>query len=344
MHRSVAIPGDDQSWYKKMFAFAGPGALVAVGYMDPGNWTTDIGGGSAYNYDLLFVVLWSSLIALFFQVLSVRLAIATEKDLAQACKQYYPSNVNLILWMAAEIAIIATDLAEVLGSAIAMQLLFGWRLEIGVLVTAADVLLVFLFQVSPIHPAPRFLIFALCHVLTFSVTGPCRFSQGSRIRIIELMVLVLILIIMASFTMQLILSKPQMEPLLIGLLIPKLDVFTNHCKLFMAVSILGATIMPHSLFLHSNMVLTRSHELTERGKKEALKFSVYDITFSLGCAFFVNAAILVVAAATFYEHGYHAVADLFVASALLDPLLGSQYAAIAFGVALLASGQIPNRW
>jgi manganese transport protein len=147
MHRSVAIPGEDQSWLSKMFAFAGPGALVAVGYMDPGNWTTAIGGGSAYNYDLLFVVLWSSLIALFFQILSVRLAIATEKDLAQACKQYYPPNVNMVLWLAAEVAIIATDLAEVLGSAIAMQLLFGWRLEIGVLVTAGDVLLVFLTQV-----------------------------------------------------------------------------------------------------------------------------------------------------------------------------------------------------
>jgi hypothetical protein len=148
MHRSVAIPGEDQSWYSKMFAFAGPGALVAVGYMDPGNWTTAIGGGSAYNYDLLFVVLWSSLIALFFQILSVRLAIATEKDLAQACKQYYPAHVNTVLWLAAEVAIIATDLAEVLGSAIAMQLLFGWRLEIGVLVTAGDVVLVFLTQVS----------------------------------------------------------------------------------------------------------------------------------------------------------------------------------------------------
>lgn len=152
------------------------------------------------------------------------------------------------------------------------------------------------------------------------------------------MVLILILIIMASFTMQLFLSKPQIEPLLTGLVFPMMDVFTNHCKLFMAVGILGATIMPHSLFLHSNMILTRSHELTERGKKEALKFSVYDISFSLGCAFFVNAAILVVAAATFYKHGYHEVADLYVASALLDPLLGSQYAAIAFGIALLASG------
>lgn len=148
MHRSVSVPGSEESWLSKLMAYSGPGALVAVGYMDPGNWTTDIGGGSAYNYDLLFVVLWSSLIALFFQLLSVKLAIATGKDLAQASKGYYPNYFNLTLWFAAEIAIIATDLAEVLGCAIAMQLLFGWRLEIGVLVTGADVALVFLTQVS----------------------------------------------------------------------------------------------------------------------------------------------------------------------------------------------------
>lgn len=148
MHRSVAIPGRGQSWWSKLMAYAGPGALVAVGYMDPGNWTTDIGGGSAYNYDLLFVVLWSSVIAMFFQLLSVKLAIATGKDLAQACKEHYSTNVSFLLWAVAEVAIIATDLAEVLGCAIAMQLLFGWRLEIGVLVTGFDVAIVFLTQVS----------------------------------------------------------------------------------------------------------------------------------------------------------------------------------------------------
>lgn len=151
IHRSVSIPGFDQPWLKKLFAFAGPGALVAVGYMDPGNWTSDIGGGSAYNYDLLFVVLWSSLIAFFFQVLSVKLAVASEKDLAQACKVFYSEHINVVLWLAAEVAIIATDLAEVLGSAIALQLLFGWKLEIGVLVTAADVVILFMTQVCISH-------------------------------------------------------------------------------------------------------------------------------------------------------------------------------------------------
>lgn len=148
IHRSVSIPGFDQPWLEKLFAFSGPGALVAVGYMDPGNWTSDIGGGSAYNYDLLFVVLWSSLIAFFFQILSVKLAIASEKDLAQACNVFYSDRVNVVLWLAAEVAVIATDLAEVLGSAIALQLLFGWRLEIGVLVTAIDVVILFMTQVS----------------------------------------------------------------------------------------------------------------------------------------------------------------------------------------------------
>eukprot|EP01032_Pedospumella_encystans_P013151 gene13151-15158_t len=306
-HRSVAVPGHDEPWLKNFFAYAGPGALVAVGYMDPGNWSSDIGGGSAYNYDLLFVVLWASLIALFFQILSVKLAIATGKDLAQASKVRYSEKMNYVLWLVAETAIMATDLAEVLGSAIALKLLFGLRLEIGVMVTAIDVVIVFAMQ-------------------------------GSQIQMIEVLVILLIVIIIGCFGVQLFLSQPQIEPLLQGMFVPKVDMLTNPQKLFMSISILGATIMPHSLFLHSSMVLTRSHPLTMRGKKEALSFAVLDCTVSLSMAFFVNASILIVAAAAFYKHGYHEVADLIEANKLLDPLLGSQFASIAFAIALLASG------
>lgn len=166
------------------------------------------------------------------------------------------------------------------------------------------------------------------------------YIQGTRIRAIELIVLVLILIIVASFTMQMVLCKPNFELIMVGMLIPQSDTLTDPTKLFMAVSILGATIMPHSLFLHSNMVLTRSHELSTRGKQEALDFAVVDTTFSLSCAFFVNASIVIVAAATFYEHGYHTVANLYEANELLNPLLGSQFASVAFGVALLAAGEL----
>ncbi|KAJ1391079.1 NRAMP family, partial [Ochromonadaceae sp. CCMP2298] len=306
VHRSVQVPSRHEPWWRKALAYAGPGALVAVGYMDPGNWATDIAGGSSYNYDLLFVVLWSSLLGLFYQLLAVKLAIASEMDLAQACRKHYPPALLTVLWAVAEVAIIATDLAEVLGSAIALQLLFGWRLEVGVLVTVADVAIVFL-------------------------------AQGSRIRVIEVFVLLLILVIVASFSLQLWLSQPALGPLLRGMLVPTLDTVTQPAKLFLAISILGATIMPHSLFLHSSMVLTRANSTCAAGKREALQYAAADCSLSLLCALFVNGAILVVAAATFYSNDYRDVADLYVAYKLLDPLLGD-YSSAAFGVALLAAG------
>lgn len=307
MHRTVQVPELDEVWWKKLMAYAGPGALVAVGYMDPGNWSTDIGGGSAYNYDLLFVVMLSSVVAVFLQALSIKMGIASERDLAQACRDRFSAWVVNLLWVVAEVAIIATDLAEVLGSAIALQLLFGWPLLIGVLVTVVDVVFVLI-------------------------------ARGNQVRFIEFLVVVLILIITVSFGWQLILSKPSISKILHGTFVPTIDTLTDSNKLFLAVSILGATVMPHSLFLHSSMVLTRASGVSRVEKLEAVKYSIIDTSISLFFAFFVNAAILVVAAATFYHYGFKDVADLADAYHLMDPLLGNRFASIAFGVALLAAG------
>mmetsp|Transcript_22427 Transcript_22427/g.32706 ORF Transcript_22427/g.32706 Transcript_22427/m.32706 type:complete len:467 (+) Transcript_22427:111-1511(+) len=308
IHRSIAVPPSTASFFKKLMAYSGPGALVAVGYMDPGNWSTDIGGGSAYNYDLLFVILLSSIVAVFLQGLSVKAGIVFQRDLAQACRDAYPPVVVGTLWIISEVAIIATDLAEVLGSAIALKLLFGCPLIVGVVITAADVLLVLM-------------------------------AQGRRIKVIEAIVVILILVITVSFAMQMFLSRPNMGELAEGLFIPSLNTVTDPDRLFLAVSILGATVMPHNLFLHSSVILSRASDTTVSGKREAILFGVLDCTIALSLAFFVNAAILIVAAATFYKRGYTEVADLEDAYALLNPLLGSSCASVLFGVALLAAGQ-----
>lgn len=288
-------------------AYVGPGLLVAVGYMDPGNWATDIAGGAQFGYTLLSVILISNLFAIVLQYLSVKLGIVAERDLAQACKDHFHPSVNFILWIFCEIAIAACDLAEVIGSAIALNLLFGIPLSVGVVITVIDVFLIL-------------------------------FLQSRGFRYIESIVGGLIFVIFASFLYEIFLSKPDIIPLLEGL-IPKKEIITNPSMLYIAIGILGATVMPHNLYLHSSIVQTRDYPRTTEGKKEALKFASLDSSLSLMLAFFINAAILIISAATFHSSGNKDVADINDAYKLLSPLLGTTLASIFFGVALLASGQ-----
>ncbi len=306
VHRTISIPKNASFW-KKLFAFSGPGYLVAVGYMDPGNWATDLAGGSAFGYSLLFVILLSNLFAILLQHLSVKLGVATGRDLAQMCRETFPKPVNIFLWLMAEIMIIACDLAEVVGTAIALELLFGIPLPIGVVVTAADVLVLLLLQ-----------------------------KKGFRY--LEAFVIALIVAIIVCFALELLFAQPALAPLLQGF-IPTKELFTNQQMLLIAVGILGATVMPHNLYLHSAVVQTRAHDTSDEGKKEAIKFGTIDSTIALSFAFFVNAAILILAAATFYATGYGEVAEIGDAYQLLAPLLGVGAASVLFGVALLASGQ-----
>lgn len=285
----------------------GPGLLVAVGYMDPGNWATDIAGGAQFGYTLLSVILISNLFAIVLQYLSVKLGVVAERDLAQACKDHFHPVVNFILWIFCEIAIAACDLAEVIGSAIALNLLFGIPLSVGVVITVIDVFLIL-------------------------------FLQSRGFRYIESIVGGLIFIIFASFLYEIVLSKPEILPMLEGL-IPKKEIVTNPSMLYIAIGILGATVMPHNLYLHSSIVQTRNYPRTTEGKKEALKFAGLDSSFSLMLAFFINAAILIISAATFHTTGNKDVADINDAYMLLTPLLGTTLASIFFGIALLASGQ-----
>ncbi len=285
----------------------GPGLLVAVGYMDPGNWATDIAGGAQFGYTLLSVILISNLFAIVLQYLSVKLGIVAERDLAQACKDHFHPSVNFVLWIFCEIAIAACDLAEVIGSAIALNLLFGIPLSVGVVITVIDVFLIL-------------------------------FLQSRGFRYIESIVGGLIFVIFAAFFYEIILSKPEVLPMLEGL-IPKKEIITNPSMLYIAIGILGATVMPHNLYLHSSIVQTRNYPRTTEGKKEALKFAGLDSSFSLMLAFFINASILIISAATFHTTGNKDVADINDAYMLLTPLLGTTLASIFFGVALLASGQ-----
>lgn len=295
------------NWWRVCREYLGPGALVAVGYMDPGNWSTDIAGGSQFGYSLLFVVLLSSLMAMFLQYLSLKAGLATGRDLAQICRDSYPRPVSLFLWVAMEIAIMATDIAEVLGSAVAMKLLFGLPLIAGVCLTACDVI-VFL---------------AL---------------NGRHFRYLEAGVALLVLLITVAFAVQVGLSRPVAIELLAGFL-PSASLATNKKMLFLAVGILGATVMPHNLFLHSSIVLTRTFRRTERSVQAAIHYASIDSTLCLCIAFFVNAAILIVSAAAFHRNGYASVGTLEDAYQLLQPLLHSQAAPILFGLALLAAGQ-----
>ncbi|WP_376746204.1 Nramp family divalent metal transporter [Epilithonimonas hominis] len=303
---SIKVPANASSW-KKFMAYVGPGLLVAVGYMDPGNWATDIAGGAQFGYTLLSVILISNLFAIVLQHLSVKLGIVAERDLAQACKDHFHPSVNFILWIFCEIAIAACDLAEVIGSAIALNLLFGIPLSVGVVITVIDVFLIL-------------------------------FLQSRGFRYIESIVGGLIFVIFASFLYEIFLSKPDIFPLLEGL-IPKKEIITNPSMLYIAIGILGATVMPHNLYLHSSIVQTRDYPRTAEGKKEALKFASLDSSLSLMLAFFINAAILIISAATFHTSGNKDVADINDAYKLLSPILGTTLASIFFGVALLASGQ-----
>ncbi|MEA1084646.1 MAG: divalent metal cation transporter [Sphingomonas sp.] len=305
-HRSIAVPVGGAGW-RRLAAFMGPGFLVAVGYMDPGNWATDIAGGSAFGYTLLSVILLSNLMAIVLQALSARLGIAAGLDLAQACRAYYSKPVSMLLWLLAEIAIIACDLAEVLGTAIALQLLFGIPLVWGVIVTALDV----------------FLILAL---------------QRYGFRKIEAFIVALLLIIAGCFAFELFSARPDMGAVLAGF-VPSPGIVTDPAKLYLAIGILGATVMPHNLYLHSSIVQTRAFEPSDAGKAEAAKWATIDSTVALGLAFFINAAILIVAAAVFHTAGRTEIAEIDEAYRLLAPMMGVGAASIVFGVALLASGQ-----
>ena len=304
--RSVLVQPNAGFW-RKLLAFSGPGYLVAVGYMDPGNWATDLAGGSAFGYMLLSVVLLSSLMAILLQALCARLGIVTGRDLAQACRDHYSPAVSFVLWILCELAISACDLAEVIGSAIALNLLFGIPIVVGVCITALDVLAILYIQ----HKGFRFL---------------------------EALVIVLILTIGGCFLTEVIFSRPDVRGVLGGF-VPTAEIVRNPEALYIAIGILGATVMPHNLYLHSSVVQTRKYEQSPAGKKEAIKFATIDSTLALGSSLFINAAILIVAAATFHARGHREVAEIQNAYQLLSPTLGVPLASGIFAVALLCSGQ-----
>ena len=306
VHRTIPVHRGG-SFFRKLLAFAGPGYLVAVGYMDPGNWATDIAGGAQFGYTLLSVVFLSNLMAMFLQALSAKLGIATGRDLAQACRDHYSKRVAVGLWLFSEIAIAACDLAEVLGSAIALQLLFGLPLLAGVLITSGDVLL----------------ILAL---------------QGRGFRWIEALVITLIGVISACFAYEIFFAQPLWHDALRGF-VPTLQIVSNPAMLYIAIGIMGATVMPHNLYLHSSIVQTRAIGRGADDKREAIKFAILDSTIALGLALFINAAILVLGAAAFHKRGMTSVAEISSAYKLLSPVLGASFASVLFAVALLASGQ-----
>ncbi len=294
-------------FWRKLLAFSGPGYMVAVGYMDPGNWATDLAGGSQFGYSLLSVIMISNLMAIVLQALALRLGIVTGRDLAQACRDNYSPPVSFVLWILCEIAIAACDLAEVIGSAIALNLLFGIPLIWGVCLTAFDVLLLLLLQ-----------------------------NRGFRW--LEILVILLIATISICFGAEILFSQPDVAGIINGF-ISSTQIITNPTMLYIAIGILGATVMPHNLYLHSSVVQTRNYERTPTGKREAIKFATIDSTVALMFALFINGAILIVAAAVFHTSGNTKVAEIDEAYKLLTPLLGVTGASSLFAVALLASGQ-----
>ena len=304
VYRSIPVSGKG---FRRFLAFAGPGYLVAVGYMDPGNWATDLAGGSAFGYRLLCVVLLSNMMAVLLQGLASKLGIVTGRDLAQACRDHYSAPVSFALWVLCELAIAACDLAEVIGSAIALNLLFGIPLAVGVVLTGLDVLLVLLLQ-----------------------------RKGFRV--LEALVIALVAMIGGCFLFEILLARPEIGPLLKGF-IPTPQVVANPQMLYLAMGILGATVMPHNLYLHSSIVQTRRYEANAEGKREAVRYAFLDSTVALSLALFINAAILIVAAATFHRTGHTGVAEIQDAYQLLTPLLGTAGASAVFAFALLASGQ-----
>jgi manganese transport protein len=306
VHRSVVV-APNASFWRKLLTFSGPGYLVAVGYMDPGNWATDLAGGSQFGYTLLSVVLLSNLIAILLQSLCARLGIVAERDLAQACRDHYSRPVSFALWVVCELAICACDLAEVIGSAIALNLLFGIPLVVGVCITATDVLAVM-------------------------------YLQNKGFRYIEAFVIVLILTVGGCFLFEVIAARPEVAAVLGGF-IPRAEIARRPEMLYVAIGILGATVMPHNLYLHSSIVQTRKYAQDSAGKREAIKFATIDSTVALMFALFINAAILIVASATFHRPGQPQVAEIQDAYKLLSPTLGVPLAGVLFAVALLASGQ-----
>ncbi len=304
--RSVRI-ARHAPWWRKALAFAGPGYMVAVGYMDPGNWATDLAGGAQFGYALLSVILLSNLMAMLLQSLTVKLGVVAGRDLAQACRDHYSRPTSFVLWVLCEIAIIATDLAEVIGSAIALNLLFGIPMLWGVIITAVDVLLILLLQ----HKGFRYL---------------------------EAFVIALVAVIGICFAVEMALAKPEIAALVAGL-VPTTEIVTNPTMLYIAIGILGATVMPHNLYLHSAIVQVRHMGDSPEDKRETIRFATIDSTVALFFAFLINAAILILSAATFHGTGYEHVADIHDAHRLLAPLLGTTLASVLFAVALLASGQ-----
>src|ERR1700709_641161 len=305
VHGSILVPKGASFW-RKLLAFSGPGFMVAVGYMDPGNWATDLAGGSQFGYTLLSVILISNLMAILLQHLCVKLGIATGRDLAQACRDHYPRPVVWFQWILCELAIAACDLAEVIGSAIALQLLFGIPLVWGCIITAVDVMIVLLLQ-----------------------------NKGFRW--LEAVVITLMLTIGTCFAVELLLARPALGGVMAGF-VPSAQILTNPAMLYVAIGILGATVMPHNLYLHSSIVQTRAYPRTDEGRRDAIKWATTDSTIALMLALFINASILIVAAATFHDSGHADVAEIGKAFELLSPLLGLSVASTLFAVALLASG------
>jgi manganese transport protein len=307
VHGTISIPVGGPPW-RKMLAFAGPGYLVAVGYMDPGNWATDIAGGAKFGYTLLSVIVISNFMAILLQSLSARLGIASGRDLAQACRDTYSPGTTFVLWILCEIAIAACDLAEVLGAAIALQLLFGIPLLWGVCLTAMDVFLVL-------------------------------YLQNRGFRYVEAIVLTLILGIAGCFAIELWMARPDPLALAAGV-VPSVEILRNPEMLYISIGILGATVMPHNLYLHSSIVQTRMYGDSIEGKQEAIRYATIDSTVALMSALFINAAILIMAAAVFFpDPQYRDVADIGDAYKLLNPLLGATVASTLFAVALLFAGQ-----
>ncbi|MEJ0000541.1 MAG: Nramp family divalent metal transporter [Verrucomicrobiota bacterium] len=306
VHRSIVVPTTASFW-RKLLAYSGPGFLVAVGYMDPGNWATDLQGGAQYGYTLLSVILVSNFMAILLQHLCIKLGVVTGRDLAQACRDAYPMPVVWFLWFLCEIAIAACDLAEVVGSAIGLQLLFGIPVLVGCFIMVADVLAVL-------------------------------YLQNKGFRYIEVLVTVLIATIGLCFTLEIFWSKPSLTGVLFGF-VPSTAIIKDPQMLYVAIGILGATVMPHNLYLHSSIVQTRKFERSPEGRREAIRFATIDSSTALMFALFINAAILVVAATVFHESGHQDVADIQTAYKLLAPLLGAGAASIVFALALLASGQ-----
>ena len=306
LNASVPVPSASSPWLRRFLAFLGPGYMVSVGYMDPGNWATDIAGGSRFGYTLLTVILLSNLIAILLQSLAARLGIATGRDLAQACRDHYSRPINITLWLACEIAIVACDLAEVIGTSIALNLLFGIPLVLGAMITGVDVFVVLLLM-----------------------------KRGFRS--LEAFVIALLLVVFFCFVVQIACASPSPSDILAGFL-PSAGIVRERAMLYIAIGIVGATVMPHNLYLHSSIVQTRAYERTPEGRHSAVRWAVTDSTVALMLALFVNAAILIVAAAVFHQTGRTDIAEIGQAYELLSPILGAGIASTLFAVALLASG------